>query len=288
MVPYLDDWLIFGQRVPAQQIQDYLRQAGLTINPEKSVLQPTQQLIYLGLRISIPRHRLTPTRQCLAHLQELITIVPQAFGQDLARIAGYDAWLAWAMGWPRFLATTILQRAVYWLQRLHQRKVLAQPRLLRTPLKSRILYTDATPSQAAALAPGDTPWTFSRHYEDVRPIAFAEMAAAIIGLHQFQHTLRHPTTITLCTNSAVVYHTLLKGTGTTVRYSVLLQNLYIQYYMNKVKSGHGLVVRWVPSEDNLADPLSRGVLLSILNVAIISLISHFRRSAMLLLLTLGN
>jgi hypothetical protein len=27
-----------------------------------------------------------------------------------------------------------------------------------------------------------------------------------------------------------------------------------------VHSGHGLVVRWVPSADNLADPFSRGVL----------------------------
>jgi hypothetical protein len=29
--------------------------------------------------------------------------------------------------------------------------------------------------------------------------------------------------------------------------------------INKVKSGHGLVVQWVPWEDNLVDPLSWGV-----------------------------
>jgi hypothetical protein len=72
--------------------------------------------------------------------------------------------------------------------------------------------------------------------------------------------LTSPTTVTLCTDSAVVYHTLNKGAGSTLRYSTLLKNLYIQYLINKVKSGHGVVVPWVPSAENLADPLSRGVL----------------------------
>jgi hypothetical protein len=82
LVAYLDDWLIFGPQVPADQIVKYLQGIGLTINTSKSVLRPTQQLTYLGLRISIPQQQLTPTRACLQHLQDL-SIVPDATRQDL-------------------------------------------------------------------------------------------------------------------------------------------------------------------------------------------------------------
>jgi hypothetical protein len=137
---------------------------------------------------------------------------------------------------------------------MYDRRVLYQARLLRAPHQSRTIHTDATPTSIAAVAVGQPPWSFHREYQDTRPIAFAEKAAAIVGLPQFQRTLQRPTDTTLCTDSAVVYHTLLKGTGTTLRYSPLLQDLYVQMFINKVKSGHGLVVRWVPSEENLADP----------------------------------
>jgi hypothetical protein len=187
-------------------------------------------------------------------------MVPDASRQDLQRIMGYVAWLTWAMDWPRFLAMAILQRETFWIRFLHQAGILHHPRLQRSPLRSRLLYTDATPSSIAAVAPGPPAWSMVRYYEDRRPIAFAEMAAAIVGLHQFQRTLTALTTITLCMDSAVVYHTQNKGTGSTLRYSLLLKNLYVQRMINKLKSGHGLVVRWVPSAENLADPLSRGVL----------------------------
>jgi hypothetical protein len=97
VVAYLDDWLIFGQSVPATRIQQYLEDIGFTITRKKSVLSPTQKLTYLGLRISILQQQPTPTAQCLQHLAELITTVLQASRQDLLRITGYSAWLAWAI-----------------------------------------------------------------------------------------------------------------------------------------------------------------------------------------------
>jgi ribonuclease HI len=96
-------------------------------------------------------------------------------------------------------------------------------------------------------------------YPGARPIASAEMAAALKGLLWFFEQLDQPTTVTLYTDSSAVFYSLVKGTGRTLRQSLRLQNLYVQMYKNKNWALHGLVIRWVPSEDNLADPFSRGV-----------------------------
>jgi hypothetical protein len=120
------------------------------------------------------------------------------------------------------------------------------------------LSTDATPTSIAAITTIPVS-AFYRRLEPERPIAVAEMAAALIGLHWYlQDVATRPTTAILYTDSSIVYHTLVRGTGLTLRSSLLLQNLYIAFLINKVYTGHGLVVRWVPSRENLADPpLSR-------------------------------
>jgi hypothetical protein len=84
-----------------------------------------------------------------------------------------------------------------------------------------------------------------RQYEDIKPIAFAEMAAALACLIWATRDLQQPRNITLYNDSSIVYYSLARGTGLTLRRSVLLQNLYIGWLFNKVKSGHGLVVRWL-------------------------------------------
>jgi hypothetical protein len=99
-----------------------------------------------------------------------------------------------------------------------------------------------------------------RSYEDERPIAFAETAAALVGLIHTADRNHQATTITLATDSAVVYYILQTGKGLTLRRHKLLQELYITFFGIKSKRGHRLVVRWVSSDANLADPVSRGVL----------------------------
>lgn len=89
---------------------------------------------------------------------------------------------------------------------------------------SRQLYTDATPTAVAAYAVGQPPASVAQHYCDSRPIAFAEMATALKGLIWYmQYHLTRPTTITFYTDSSVVYATLVKGTGLTLRSSAILQ-----------------------------------------------------------------
>jgi ribonuclease HI len=260
MVAYLDDWLIFGDSLNVPAILDTVAELGFQINYAKSILTPATALVYLGLNISTEHLTITPTNACLRQLIRLVSVLPQASRLDLQRIAGYVAWIVYAMGWPAFLSSLIYQRSAYWIHRFHRLGLLHQPRTLSPPLLSRQLYTDATPSSAAAVFVGPPQQTMVQFYSDHRPIAFAEMAAALLGLSWcIQQCLQQPTRITLHTDSMVVYHTLVKGSGWTLRSSALLQKLYVKMYILMNKAGHGLVCQWIPSGQNPADPLSRGV-----------------------------
>jgi ribonuclease HI len=92
------------------------------------------------------------------------------------------------------------------------------------------LYVDATPTSIAALAPGTPTWSMVQNYTDTRQIAFAEMAAAIVGLIQFLPTLDQPTNITLYMDSLVVFYSFVRGTGFTLRRSLLLQKTLCKVY----------------------------------------------------------
>jgi ribonuclease HI len=112
----------------------------------------------------------------------------------------------------------------------------------------------------AAYYVGPPQQTTVQFYTDHRAVAYTEMAAALKGLIWVITTiLKEPTMIILYTDSTVVYYTIVKGTGLTLRASPLLQQLFVKMYILKNKAGHGLVVQWVPSAQNLADPLTRGV-----------------------------
>jgi hypothetical protein len=79
MVAYLDDWLLFSkQPMLVATIIQHIRALSLTINREKSILDPTRTLVYLGLSINTTQLTITPTTNCLQHLMQLTTIVQQA------------------------------------------------------------------------------------------------------------------------------------------------------------------------------------------------------------------
>lgn len=84
------------------------------------------------------------------------------------------------------------------------------------------------------------------------------MAAALRDIISYiTNHLNIPTTINLFTDSSVVAAALLKGTGLTLRSSAILQTLYCTVLFYLIKAGHALVVRWIRSEENLADPFTR-------------------------------
>jgi hypothetical protein len=106
MISYLDDLLLYSA-VPMDvpDIHQDIASLGLQINYEKSTLHPLQSLVYLGLAVDTLSRTTRPMPACLRHLCDLVSIVPVASAQDLVRIQGYVAWLAFAMRRPIFIAT---------------------------------------------------------------------------------------------------------------------------------------------------------------------------------------
>jgi len=260
MVAYLDDWLFFQPHLPAQDIIQEIQRLGFTINLNKSVIHPTSDLIYLGLRINAETQQLQPTPDCLRHMMQLASLVPQASPLDIRCIAGYISWLAWAMNWPTFMATHLLQQETYWLTWAFNRGLLHRPRTMGIIRRSILIYTDATPTSFGVHVATTPPQQIHQQFTNRIPIARAEIAAALFALNWAGSRLHQPSNITLATDSAVAY-TLSIGKGYTIRYDIWLQTLYMAWFSIKLNRGRGLVVRWVPSAANPADPVSRGVLL---------------------------
>jgi hypothetical protein len=262
MVAYLDDWLFFQPDIPAHHILQELHRLGFTVNQRKSILQPTSRLVYLGLDISALSQQLRPTPAYIHHMMQLIQLVPDASPLDLRRIVGYISWLAWSMNWPTFLATHLLQREPYWITWCQRKGLLDLPRTMGTIRRSILIYTDATQTSFGVHVATTPPQQIYQQFTDAIPIAQAEIAASLFALIWVGSRLRQPTAITISTDSTVAYYTLATGKGYTFRHSIWLQILYIHWFQVKMNRGHGLVVRWVPSTANPADPVSRGVLLT--------------------------
>jgi ribonuclease HI len=122
------------------------------------------------------------------------------------------------------------------------------------------VYVDATPSSIGVHVASTPPQRIYQPFTDVLPIAVAEVAAALFALIWIGSRLRQPTAITVATDSTVTYYALSTGNGLTIRYNEWLQCPYMKWFEIKMDRDHGLVLRWVPSEANFADPVSRGVL----------------------------
>jgi hypothetical protein len=130
---------------------------------------------------------------------------------------------------------------------------------MQTSLRSLQFYTDATPDALGIRILSTPPRDIYQPLDPPLPIAEAEIAAALQALLIITETYHQPVNITLYTDSAVIFYTLLSGKGATFRHSSLLQRLYSLWIRNKINRGFGLVVRWVPSQANLGDLVSRGV-----------------------------
>jgi hypothetical protein len=105
--------------------------------------------------------------------------------------------MCYAMAWPAFLASTILQRSTYWARYWISSGLIHVPRRLTPPLQPRQLYFDEIPHFTAAVTVGPPRLAMVYRYSDARPIAFAEMAAALQGLLWFFEQLDQQTTVTL-------------------------------------------------------------------------------------------
>jgi hypothetical protein len=122
-----------------------LRDIGLTLNYEKSHLQPTGNLEIFGLDIDLPRPQISLPRSvysiCWDFWRFYRRLPPRAYGESPD-----VTWIVWAMNWPIFAASHLLQRDSYWIRWLHRNGLLQYPRRLAPPLASVMVCADATPT----------------------------------------------------------------------------------------------------------------------------------------------
>jgi hypothetical protein len=112
-----------------------------------------------------------------------------------------------------FIATLIMQRDTYWTRWMLRNQLLQQLRKLAAPRHSTLVYANATPSTIGVYWPGPPPRYLHRQYSDVRPIAFATIAAALVALIHTAKQNHRATTIITATDSAVAYYILSTGKG---------------------------------------------------------------------------
>jgi hypothetical protein len=169
------------------------------------MLQPTTSLVYLGLNIYTIRGYITPTTQCLRHRSCRHQTRPTEdhgirrvdhLRHGLASIScNIDSLQEHLLG--STASTTSLSPST---------------QMNASPLRSVQLYTDATPTSAAAVFLGPPRKSMVQHYTDARNIAFAEMVAALKGLIWTITTLLHQR-ISPCLREPYFRFTLCRNSG---------------------------------------------------------------------------
>jgi ribonuclease HI len=102
---------------------------------------------------------------------------------------------------------------------MHNHNLLSKPRTMGIRQRSLMVYVDATPSSIGGYVVSQPPQRIYQPFTDEVPIAVAELAAAIFTLIWCGSRLRQPTSITVATDSSVVYYVLSSGKAQTLRYN---------------------------------------------------------------------
>jgi hypothetical protein len=153
--------------------------------------------------------------------------------------------------------TSLHIRDTYWYRWFQAHHLLEKPRSIQTRRRYIQVHTDATPNALGLYILSTPPHAIHQPLDPPLPIAEAYIAAALHAFLVITETYHQPVHITLYTDSTVAFYTLSSGKGLTFRQSPLLQKLYVLWI--RVNRGFSLVVRWIPSQANLDDPVSRGV-----------------------------
>lgn len=194
---------------------EVIRQFNITINDEKSILKPTQDLINLGFRINT--HKLTIKLQLSTFdkLFFLLRLTKQGTVKDRRRIHGFASWILYNLRLPSFLAKDILRGDPSWLQAALKDLNVLEPKELLNPPLAMNLFTDATPWCLAAIIPSRNAH-FAQAFQHRTEINQAELTAAIKGL-MWAATLVSDTHITLYVDNASTFCALRSGAGRTLR-----------------------------------------------------------------------
>lgn len=282
---YVDDALLVAKseqecREAVEQIIREFEAAGFLVNREKSVLVPTQQIVYLGVEIDsvtmtckTPAGKLNKTRMAIRKLMLEPTWTVRAVASFLgllnsladslfqARVftSGLQQWKNGRLerDWDTPLPPTqsALADLQWWstnLETLNGRTLL--------PMKTDgMLTTDASDKgwsaiwEQAGLDPvHSSAYGHFSSNELPRHIAEKEILAVMFGVQAFRSQLQHKV-VHLRTDSMVVMRAVNKMGSNTQRIAKLMDELFVLLQMINLQ----LRATYIPSAQNPADGLSR-------------------------------
>jgi len=241
MLLYLDDLLIYGDYHEVQKALQLIKASTLEINEKKSSSAPVKFIIYLGVEINLNNETTQITRRFLTVLKDEIRNVA---GRRISlryrqRIAGLLNFYRTVVELPLCLTT---------LAHLHPDKLHKFAAYLhREPLQFRKkictpeIFTDATPHLVGLIMPDAKAL---KMYAGENDILINEYLSIWIA-----HIL-FPQSIIYNDNQAAAY---------LFRKGKLPPELASSYGLNYLlcKTFNRPIVFWVPTGNNLADPISR-------------------------------
>lgn len=264
-VAYLNDWLLYDSdpRKLATAVV-VMRALGITIDEEKSTLEPTNSLVYLGFRIDTHQQlEITITRAAHNRLYHLLRFVRQGSDKDRQRVAGYALWVLFNLRMPSFLARDILRGDPTWLLAAIRYLPVLQPKELMDWPVSVNLYTDATSHSVAAIV-SFMRTSVAQAFVNTEEINRVGVIAAIPGLTWACGEEFLNTHVILYVDNTADFTTLRRGTGALWRFHDL-RRLYLSM-LHSLRC-NTWEVRQVAGLENPADRPSRAVLAALLREA---------------------
>lgn len=151
-IAYLDDWCLHSaSSTDLKSAIDMIGAMGITLNYNKSIIEPTTYLQYLGFKIDSIELTIQLTLSAFDRLTLVLRFTKNGSLLDRQRIRGYATWILYNLRLPIFLSADILLGDPSWLLAAIQHLSILQPKSPLPGLIPVFMYTDATPHSVAAI-----------------------------------------------------------------------------------------------------------------------------------------
>jgi len=149
---YLNDWLLASSSPQLlQHVTDFLLQS-VTINKDKSVLIPTQQITYIGLEIDFRQGAVFPSDKTIRKAKQLADALPDLGFHARREAVCFLNWLFYQLNVLLFPVINALFGSFTDLRQVNWKNI-KQSHQVRPSYKFFDVYTDATPTQGSVVIP---------------------------------------------------------------------------------------------------------------------------------------